>query len=45
MLQDWCFGILHGAFQNAYFGVTQQTKGVDTTIFATIKHFVENASV
>jgi len=45
MLQDWCFSILYGVFQNACFGVTQQIKGVDTTIFASIKHYVEDASV
>jgi len=45
MRQDWCSSTLRGVFQNACFGVTPQIKGMDTTIFATIKHCVENASV
>jgi len=30
MPHDWCSSSLHGVFQNAYFGVTQQIKGVET---------------
>jgi len=41
MRQDWCSSTLRGVFQNAYFGVTQQIKGVGTTIFASIKHCAE----
>ena len=43
--RDWCSSTLRGVFQNAYFGVTEQIKGVETTIFATVKHYFKNASV
>ena len=44
MLQDWCSCTLHRVFQNAYFGVTQQIKGVGNTVFANVKHYIVTAS-
>ena len=45
VLHNWCSSTSRRVFQNACFGVTEQIKGVETTIFATVKHYFKNASV